>query len=64
MKHCKVHWEWFGKPFDFLSSGAAYQADSLAFSQHIQYLKTKGLAFIGDFQGKLSMSNEPAMYIY
>jgi hypothetical protein len=40
------------KPLDFLSSSAAYRAEFLSFSQHVQYMKTKGLAFIGDFQGK------------
>jgi hypothetical protein len=40
------------KPLDFLSSDAAYRAEFLSFSQHIQYIKTKGFAFIGDFQGK------------
>ena len=40
------------KPLDFLGETAAYRAKFLAFSQHVQYMKTKGLAFIGDFQGK------------
>ena len=40
------------KPLDFLSGTAAYLAQFLSFSQHVQYVKTKGLAFIGDFQGK------------
>lgn len=41
------------KPLDFLSgTAAAYLAQFLSFSQHVQYVKTKGLAFIGDFQGK------------
>jgi hypothetical protein len=39
------------KPLDLLSDAAAYRAEFLAFSQHVQYMKTKGLAFIGDFQG-------------
>jgi hypothetical protein len=39
------------KPLDF-SGTAAHRAAFLAFSQHVQYMKTKGLAFIGDFQGK------------
>jgi hypothetical protein len=46
-------------PFEFLDDAAAYQAEFLVFSQHVQYLKTKGLAFIGDFQGKSSMWNYP-----
>jgi hypothetical protein len=41
------------KPFDYLDGTALYCAEFLAFSQHVQYLKTKGLAFIGDFQGKV-----------
>lgn len=40
------------KPLKSLSGTAAYRAEFLAFSQHVQYLKTKRLAFIGDFQGK------------
>lgn len=40
------------KPLDFLSGTAAYLAQFLSFSQHVRYVKTKGLAFIGDFQGK------------
>ena len=40
------------KPLDFLTGAAAYRAEFLSFSQHVQYMKTKGLAFIGDFQGK------------
>lgn len=41
------------KPFDYLNGTALHRAEFLAFSQHVQYLKTKGLAFIGDFQGKV-----------
>ena len=40
------------KPFDFLPGEAADRAQFLAFAQHVQYMKTKSLAFIGDFQGK------------
>lgn len=40
-------------PFD-LGNIAAHQAEFLAFSQHVQYVKTKSLTFIGDFQGKSS----------
>jgi hypothetical protein len=40
------------KPLDFLIGAAAIRAEFLSFSQHVQYMKTKGLAFIGDFQGK------------
>ena len=38
------------KPYDCLDEAATYQAEFLMFSQHVQYLKTMGLAFIGDFQ--------------
>jgi hypothetical protein len=44
------------KPFDFLNGPAAYRAKFLAFAQHVQHLKTMGLAFISDFQGMLSMT--------
>lgn len=37
------------KPYEFLDSPAAYWAEFLAFSQYVQYLKTKGLAFIEEF---------------
>ena len=47
------------KPFEFLDGPAAYWAEFLAFSQHVQYLKTKGLAFIGDFQSMSNMRNYP-----
>jgi hypothetical protein len=40
------------KPLDFLSGTAGHLAQFLSFAQHVQYVKTKGLAFIGDFQGK------------
>ena len=45
------------KPYEFFNSPAAYQTESLAFSQHVQYLKTKGLAFKGDFQGMSNTRN-------
>src|SRR5271168_3480138 len=40
------------KPLDFLSGTAGHLAQFLSFAQHVQYVKTKGLAFIEDFQGK------------
>ena len=46
-------------PLDFLTGPAAYRAKFLAFAQHVQYLKTKGLAFIGDFQGGPSLLTDP-----
>jgi len=47
------------KPFEFTDDAAAYRAGFLVFCQHVQYLKTKGLAFIGDFQGESISSNYP-----
>ena len=40
------------KPFPFLESDGRCQGEFLSFCQHVQFLKTKGLAFVGDFQGK------------
>jgi hypothetical protein len=52
------------KPFDFLSGAAAHRAEFLAFSQHMQYIKTKGLAFIGDFQGKSTNKLDTSTTVY
>jgi Alpha-kinase family len=41
------------KPYNFLKSeDSRCRGEFLSFCQHLQYLKTKGLAFVGDFQGK------------
>lgn len=40
------------KPFNFLDGEELHRGKFLSFCQHIQFLKTKGLAFVGDFQGK------------
>lgn len=40
------------KPYDFLEGDAIHSSEFLSFSQHLQYLKTDGLAFVADFQGK------------
>ena len=40
------------KPYDFLKSEEHRRGEFLSFCQHVQFLKTKGLAFVGDFQGK------------
>jgi hypothetical protein len=40
------------KPYDFLKNEERYLGEFLSFCQHVQFLKTKGLAFVGDFQGK------------
>lgn len=49
-------------PFDFLTGDAAYWAQFLTFAQHLQYIKTCKLAFVGDFQGKLSLTNGSDAY--
>jgi hypothetical protein len=41
------------KPYIFSDADNTHRANFLAFCQHVQYLKTKGLTFIGDFQGTL-----------
>ena len=45
------------KPFEFFNDAAAYQAEFLIFSQHVQYLKIKGPAFIGNLLNKSNMCN-------
>ena len=40
------------KPYDFLEPKERHRGEFLSFCQHVQFLKTKGLAFVGDFQGK------------
>ena len=40
------------KPYDFLKGDKHSCGEFLSFCQHVQFLKTKGLAFFGDFQGK------------
>jgi hypothetical protein len=40
------------KPYDFLEGDEHRRGQFLSFCQHVQFLKTKGLAFVGDFQGK------------
>ena len=42
------------KPYDFLEGDELRQGQFLSFCQHVQFLKTKGLAFVGDFQGKMN----------
>ena len=39
------------KPFQHFDSDVSHRANFLAFCQHVQYSKTKQLAFVGDFQG-------------
>ena len=43
------------KPYDYLKSDEHHRAEFLTFCQHVQFLKTKGLAFVGDFQGKMKL---------
>lgn len=48
------------QPLDFLEGEEVHRAKFLSFCQHVQYVKTKSLAFVGDFQGRtcpLMMSN-------
>ena len=40
------------QPFNFLTGEELRRGEFLSFCQHVQFLKTKGLAFVGDFQGK------------
>ena len=39
-------------PYNFLKGEERRLGEFLSFCQHVQYLKTKGLAIVGDFQGK------------
>ena len=43
------------KPYDYLKSEEHHQVEFLSSCQHIQFLKTKGLAFIGDFKVKMNL---------
>jgi hypothetical protein len=43
-------------PYTFSNKAAAHRSNFLAFCQHVQYSKTKGLAFVGDFQGAYTSS--------
>jgi len=47
------------KPCRHLQKDHAHRAEFLTFCQHVQYLKTKMLAFVGDFQGT---SNSDLLY--
>ena len=40
------------RPYDFLNGEQLHLGEFLSFGQHLQFIKTKGLAFVGDFQGK------------
>lgn len=40
------------RPLDCLEGDEIDRAKFLSFCQHVQYVKTKSLAFVGDFQGK------------
>jgi hypothetical protein len=44
------------KPYRQSNNDLARRGQFLAFAQHVQYLKTKHLAFVGDFQGGLRAS--------
>ena len=41
------------QPYNFLEEDAIDRAKFLSFAQHLQYMKTDGLAFVSDFQGTL-----------
>ena len=41
------------RPYDFLEGEEHRLGEFLSFCQHVQFLKTKGLAIVGDFQGML-----------
>ena len=41
------------QPYGFHEEDAIHRANFLSFAQHLQYLKTDGLAFVSDFQGTL-----------
>ena len=40
------------QPFDFLEGDNIDRGKFLSFCQHVQYIKTKRFAFVGDFQGR------------
>ena len=40
------------RPYDFLEGEECRLSEFLSFCQHIQFLKTRGLAIVGNFQGK------------
>jgi hypothetical protein len=44
------------QPLDFLEGEEVHRGEFLSFCQHMQYVKTKSLAFVADFQG-MSASN-------
>jgi hypothetical protein len=46
------------KPFDFLDDEEMHRAKFLCFCQHLQYVKTKRNAYVGDFQGGLERSTD------
>ena len=47
------------KPYDFLEGEQCRRGEFLSFCQHVQFLKTKGLAFVGDFQGGRRLLTDP-----
>jgi Alpha-kinase family len=44
------------QPLDFLEGEEVHRVMFLSFCQHVQYLKTKSLTFVSDFQGRTSLS--------
>ncbi|KAF8509770.1 hypothetical protein BU17DRAFT_24227, partial [Hysterangium stoloniferum] len=51
----------FAKPYSFLEGDHVRRAEFLSFSQHLQYLKTDGLAFVSDFQGGHHLLTDPQL---
>lgn len=47
------------KPYNHLSGDDVDRGLFLSFCQHLQFLKTKGLAFVGDFQGGRELLTDP-----
>ncbi|KAI0290099.1 alpha-kinase family-domain-containing protein [Multifurca ochricompacta] len=46
-------------PVSFTNEDDEEQAEFLAFSQHVQYFKTKKMAFVADYQGGNSILSDP-----
>ncbi|KAE9393105.1 hypothetical protein BT96DRAFT_752565, partial [Gymnopus androsaceus JB14] len=47
------------KPCDFLDTERSCIARFLAFSQHVQWMKTKGLVYVSDYQGSGVLLTDP-----
>jgi hypothetical protein len=49
-------------PIQLAVKERAHVADFLAFSQHVQYERTKKMAFVSDFQGKSNLQSDAISY--